>query len=116
MNKLIILNEFPNIRTIKHSCFALSFSVISLGNCFHIFSKHLLSLSSDFTYCFINPHLICKGEKMIFFFRKGRCYSETIFITFIMYNGLRAINWDVFSWSFFPTVKTKALKVLGFLL
>ena len=32
-----------------------------------------------------------------------------------MYNGIGAFNWNVFSWSFFPIVKTKALTVLGFL-
>ena len=44
---------------------------------------------------------------------EGRCYGETDFMMFIMHNGIGAFTWDVFS--FFPTVKTKALNVLGFL-
>ena len=30
-------------------------------------------------------------------------------------NGIGPFSWDIFSWSFFPIVKTKALNVLGFL-
>ena len=34
---------------------------------------------------------------------------------FSMYNKIGAFNWNVFSWSFFPTMKTKAINVFGFL-
>ena len=30
---------------------------------------------------------------------------------FIMYNGINAFNWDVFSWSIVSTLKTKTLNV-----
>ena len=42
-------------------------------------------------------------------------FRKTIFMMFIVYNRISTFNWGVFSWNFFPTVKTKPLNVLGFL-
>ena len=39
---------------------------------------------------------------------------KPLYMMSIMYNGMGAFDWDVFSWSFFPIVKIKALNVLGF--
>ena len=44
----------------------------------------------------------------------GRRYDETIFMIFIMYNGIGAFNWDVFSQNLFPTEKTEVPNVLDF--
>ena len=58
--------KFKNSSSLTSFLFwALSFSVLNLGNNSHIYSKDF-SLSTDVTYRFINPSLICKGGKIIF--------------------------------------------------